>query len=130
MIDVNKLLIITNNDVTEDYFKDQIRLEHAESHKDVLLRVRDRIYAGGWKLITHPMASSIKPNQTPFRSIILIETNEDNTDDILMIEEALTSFEKFDTEKKPTEWYRETTDPDFKKIDFYMIEDAIPHLTR
>lgn len=101
-----------------------------ETHKDVLLKVRDYIYAGGWKLITHPMASSIKPNQTPFRSIILIQSKEDNTEDIIMIEEALISFEKFEGDKKPTEWYRKTTDQDFKRIDFYMIEDAIPHLTR
>lgn len=130
MIDERKLLIVTNNDVTENFFKGKLRLEMVETHRDVLVHVRDHIYAGGWKLITHPMASSIKPNQTPFRSIILIESNEDNTDDILMIEEALESFEKFDIEKKPTDWYRNTTDPDFKKIDFYMIEDAIPHLTR
>lgn len=130
MIDVTKLLILTNNDVTEDYFKGQIRTEMVETHKDVLLKVRDYIYAGGWKLITHPMASSIKPNQTPFRSIILIESKEDNTDDIIMIQEAIESFEKFEHDKQPTEWYRETTDADFKKIDFYMIEDAIPHLTR
>ena len=51
-------------------------------------------------------------------------------EDIIMIEEALISFEKFEGDKKPTEWYRKTTDQDFKRIDFYMIEDAIPHLTR
>ena len=130
MIDIRKLLIITNNDLTKEHFDGKVSLEMTDTHRDVLLKVRDHIYEGGWKLITHPMASSIKPNQTPFRSIILVRSDEDNTDDILMIEEALESFDKFDTEKKPTEWYRETTDPDFKRIDFYMIEDAIPHLTR
>ena len=130
MIDDRKLLIITNNDVTEQFFQGKVKLEMVGTHRDVLVSVRDHIYAGGWKLITHPMASSIKPNQTPFRSIILIQSKEDCTEDILMIEEALESFDKFDTEKKPTDWYRETTDPDFKKIDFYMIEDALPHLCR
>lgn len=130
MIDDRKLLIVTNNAVTEEFFQGKIRLEHAESHKDVLLKVRDHIYAGGWKLITHPMASSIKPNQTPFRSIILIESDENSNDDVVMIEEALASYEKFDIDKKPTDWYRNTTDQDFRMIDFYMIEDAIPHLTR
>lgn len=130
MIDDRKLLIVTNNELTEQFFQGKVKIERAESHRDVLVRVRDHIYEGGYKLITHPMASSIKPNQTPFRSIILIESKEDKTEDILMIEEALQSFDKFDTEKKPTEWYRNTTDPDFQKIDFYMIEDALPHLCR
>ena len=75
MIDVTKLLIITNNDVTEDYFKGQIRTEMVETHKDVLLKVRDYIYAGGWKLITHPI-TGLKAKQAV--NISSFEKNPEN----------------------------------------------------
>mgnify|MGYP001777980623 CR=1 FL=1 len=130
MTDINKLILITNNSVVEDAFKGKIKLETVETHKDVLIKARDYIYKD-YKLVTHPMASSIKPNQTPFRSIIVMpKGNDDNTDDIMMIEEALESYRKFEGEKGATAWYRDQTDNDFKLIDYYLIEDAIPHLTR
>ena len=130
MTDINKLILITNNSVVEEAFEGKIKLIHVETHKDVLIKARDYIYEG-YKLVTHPMASSIKPNQTPFRSIMVMpKGNEDNNDDIILIEEAIDSYGKFEGEKKATDWYRKETDNDFKLIDYYLIEDAIPHLTR
>lgn len=130
MTDINKLILITNNSVVEEAFEGKIKLLHVETHKDVLIKARDYVYEG-YKLVTHPMASSIKPNQTPFRSIIVMpKGNDDNNDDIMLIEEALENYRKFERDKAATDWYRKETDNDFKLIDYYLIEDAIPHLTR
>ena len=130
MTDINKLILLTNNSVVEEAFEGKIKLLHVETHKDVLIKARDYVYEG-YKLVTHPMASSIKPNQTPFRSIIVMpKGNDDNNDDIMLIEEALENYRKFERDKAATDWYRKETDNDFKLIDYYLIEDAIPHLTR
>ncbi len=130
MTDINKLILITNNSVVEEAFEGKIKLIHVETHKDVLIKARDYVYEG-YKLVTHPMASSIKPNQTPFRSIMVMpKGSDDNNDDIILIEEALENYRKFERDKAATDWYRKETDNDFKLIDYYLIEDAIPHLTR
>jgi hypothetical protein len=45
-------------------------LWHGGGLSDVLVAARDRVHLG-WRLLNHPLASSIKPNQTPYKTLIL-----------------------------------------------------------
>jgi hypothetical protein len=51
----------------------------------------------GAKLITHPLMGSIKPNETPFRSIIVSEGEGTSLDieSLVIIESSIASAEKF-----------------------------------
>lgn len=62
---------------------------------DILIEARDLIHKG-YRLLTHPMSSSLKPNQTKFRSIMLQKTESGlDMESVLMIERAVESAENF-----------------------------------
>ena len=60
--------IITNNSLCRDKYQELLPVEYLEGkgYMDVLLTVRDYIQKG-WRLETHPMTGSLKPNQTPYK---------------------------------------------------------------
>jgi hypothetical protein len=61
-------IVITNNPMVRDRFPE------AEYHNTdflgVLKTVRDRIHAGH-KLLTHPLSGSVKPGETPYKTVII-----------------------------------------------------------
>jgi hypothetical protein len=89
---------------------------------------RNMIYQG-YRLLTHPMSSSLKPNQTKFRSIIL-QKNQNNldTESILMIERAIESAEKFLKFKKTPDWDEKILD-DFRTVDMSIIEGVLNRIS-
>ena len=64
--------IVTNNSLCRDKYQELIPVDFLEGkgYMDVLLAVRDYIQKG-WRLETHPMTGSLKPNQTPYKSIMV-----------------------------------------------------------
>ena len=65
-------LIVTNNPLVARRMAEFYTLDFDEgrSYRDILVRVRDLIYAGH-TLYTHPLAGSVKPNETMFRSVVV-----------------------------------------------------------
>lgn len=98
-----------------------------EEYRDVLLKARDLIYAGH-KLLTHPQASSLKPNQTPYRSILLYgEKQALDTDAVMLIEKAIENFDKWQDIRQTPEYNAKIAN-DYKTIDLSMIENIISKL--
>ena len=65
------MLLVTNNEKVREKFGSLCTLQYVEGgHVDVLIHVRDLVHQGH-KLLTHPLAGSVKPNETPFRSVAL-----------------------------------------------------------
>ncbi|HAZ36265.1 MAG TPA: GrdX protein, partial [Clostridiaceae bacterium] len=63
---VEKLIIITNNPLSKEFFNDKYEVQFINgSLMDVLIKVRDLIHKG-YVLLTHPLMGSVKPNQTPY----------------------------------------------------------------
>ena len=60
--------IVTNNPMTYNKYKDdaKIGVEYLEngSYYDVVITTRNRIQSG-WRLLTHPQASNLKPTESP-----------------------------------------------------------------
>ena len=82
----------------------------------------------GGTVKNHPQASSLKPNQTPYRTILLYsETGKSDAGDIRLIEEAIEAFNKWTAIKKVPK-YDEKIAYDYKTIDLSMIENVIPKL--
>ena len=81
MWEIEKAILLTNNDRVVDKFGDKIHCIMCKDYEEVMIKTRDMVYAGN-KLLTHPQASSLKPNQTLYRSIIIYpKEGEDNTED-------------------------------------------------
>ena len=120
MWEIDKAVLITNNDRVYEKYKEMMKVIYMEAYEEVLIKVRDMVY-DRHVLLTHPQASSLKPNQTPYRSVIVYpKGEEDNTDDILLIEMCLETF---------FQWLDEDhTAYDFKTIDLSVIDNVIPRI--
>ena len=127
MFEKEKCTIVTNNDRVDDKYKDMMKVEMVDSYEEVLIKARDMVY-DRHRLLTHPQAGSLKPNQTPYRSIIVYPSdNSSNMDDVMMIEKAIETFNKF-REIKETPKYEEKIANDYKTIDLSMIDNVIPRI--
>lgn len=63
---IEKLCLITNNYDAYEKYKDMINVEFKDdSYINTMYAIRDKIHLG-YVLLTHPMAGSLKPNQTTF----------------------------------------------------------------
>ena len=92
MWDIEKAVLVTNNDRVYEKYKDIIQVILLDTYEEVLLKVRDMVY-DRHLLLTHPQASSLKPNQTPYRSVVVYpKGQEDNMKDILLIEKCIEVF--------------------------------------
>lgn len=80
---MNKLVILTNNPTVLKYLEKNslntaFQLTWIDGFtEDVLRSARDYCHKNH-KLLTHPLTGSIKPNQTPFKTVVL-ETLPGNT---------------------------------------------------
>ena len=120
--------MLTNNDKVVDKFGNTIKCIMCKDYEEVMIKTRDMVYAGH-KLLTHPQASSLKPNQTLYRSIIIYpKEGEDNTEDILLIEKCVETFRQWQDIAKSPESYPENVADDFKTIDLSVIENVIPRI--
>ena len=66
------------------------------SYKDVLQQARDLIHQHH-RLVTHPLSGSIKPNETPYKSVVITDAPGPSLDinSLNIIEESLAVYEKF-----------------------------------
>jgi len=63
-------IIATNNPLAEAEFRDRFEVGFYEDSADVLTFARDLVHAGHI-LLTHPLPGSVKPNETPYRTILI-----------------------------------------------------------
>ena len=123
------VVLVTNNPKALEVYKnsDTVGVEFLENgtYLDVLEKVRDRVYAG-WHLLSHPQASNLKPNQSPYKTVLIsdrIEANEFERD-VEYIEMALHNYSKLTRGMIPPAW-REKVLPDFMTIDLDVVESAL-----
>ena len=123
MWNLEKVILITNNDKVYLKYKDKLQCIFTEKYEEVLIKVRDMVY-DRHILLTHPQASSLKPNQTPYRSVVLYpQGNEDNMKDILLIEKCLETFKQWQNISLTPENYSDKIAEDFKVIDLSIIDE-------
>ena len=114
MYQLDKCILVTNNDKVYLKYRDEVKCILLDNYEDVLIKVRD---------------SSLKPNQTPYRSIIVYpKKNEDNTNDILLIEKCLEVFRAWQNISATPQNYENRVSEDFKTIDLSVIENIIPRI--
>lgn len=121
-------ILVTNNQKCFDKYEPLLTVEFSETwtYLEVLLRARDLIH-NGLTLVTHPMAGSLKPNQTPYRSVVLSDTTlEDKSpyDDVIMIENSISNCQKW-LRNRPLPPLYDFIKNDFRTLDLSFIESAM-----
>lgn len=117
-------IIITNNPlVPQKLNDDEHQVQYKElSYEGILRDVRDRIHEGHL-LLSHPLSGSVKPNETPYKSVMISrKTGKMDERSLLIIENAIQSCGKFvfKSDKYQPEVY-----DDFQLIDWTLLESAI-----
>lgn len=129
MWSLEKAVIITNNNRVYEKYKDETNVVLLDTYEAVLIKVRDMVY-DRHVLLTHPQASSLKPNQTPYRSIVVYPKGEtDNMKDIMLIEKCMETFDQWqEIACTPADYDKRVAD-DFKTIDLSVIENIISRIS-
>ncbi len=126
---LEKTILITNNNRVYEKYKNILSCILLEKYEEVLIKTRDLVY-DKHKLLTHPQASSLKPNQTLYRSIMVYpKENNDNTNDILLIEKCIEVYNQWQNIAKSPSKYEEKVANDFKTIDLSIIENVMSRLS-
>ncbi len=118
-------IIITNNDMVYNKYKNEYKIELYDcSIKEVMLKVRDKVHEG-YKVLTHPLSSSIKPNESLFKSIMISDDKSVlDYDSVVIIENAIMTCDKFNKIKYNIV-YTDRIIEDFKLIDLTVLESAL-----
>ena len=114
-------ILVTNNPLVEEHLKDTFRVEFLETDlAGVLTHVRDHIHKGH-RLLTHPLTGSIKPNETPYKSVIITSaTGRTDTQSVCMIEECIQTVQKFSKKNIPGQYLN-----DLQMADLSLIRSAV-----
>lgn len=129
MWDVEKVILITNNRKAAERYKGIFDVRMEDDYESVLLKTRDLVYSG-FSLLTHPQASSLKPNQTPVRSVLLYpyRPGDEHGRDCLIIEDVIHVYWQWQEIAPTPASYAEAVRNDFETIDLSMIEGAAAKL--
>lgn len=122
-------IIITNNRLVFEKYKDKYPIVYDEkySYLDVLEYVRNKVHEGH-VLTTHPLSGSVKPNETPYKTIMISKNKGAlDYDSLFIIENSIATAKKF-LSKKPTPNWPEKILEDFRIIDLSLIENVIDKL--
>lgn len=129
-----KLLLVTNNDKALELYgaHSEIDVDYLEGrgYLDVLICVRDLVHEG-WHLMSHPQASNLKPNQSPYKTVLLSNGREAQpfAQDIEMVESSIEAFHKFTKGMIPPKWPEKAL-RDFQTIDLSVVESAMERALR
>lgn len=120
----HRIRIVTNNPLVRDVLGEYYKVEYYEgvSYRDILVKVRDMVYSG-YELLTHPMAGSVKPNETMFKSIVVgTDMKSIDIEHCNLMMNALITCDKF----KPTGvQYSDYHIKDFQLIDYTLLCGAL-----
>ena len=114
--------MVTNNPLVKKKAGKKYHVVFVEGgYRDVLIKVRDMVHLGH-ALYTHPLAGSIKPNQTPYRTVTLsAEISEFSMEDSQIISNSITACDKF----APPRSFPKKTLKDLQTADISLIWSAM-----
>ena len=125
-----KFTLITNNiDLYEEVKnkKDlEIIFDDKYTYGDILDIVKKKLQ-DGYALATHPLCGSIKPNETPYRSVLINTTKELDINGIIIVDEAIETYKKFQKNLKTPLWIDRVL-KDFRTIDCNILLQTIEKL--
>jgi len=117
-------LIITNNPLVERclgaYYT--VKLHEDCTYRDILIKVRDLVYASH-TLYTHPLSGSVKPNETPYKSVVVSKVpHAFSAEEAEIIAYCIETFDKF---KPRGITLTDSVKRDFQLIDYTLVCGAV-----
>ena len=123
-----KFRIITNNPLVNLKYNGLYPMNYLEdaTFLEILEFTRSKIH-NNYEILTHPLTGSVKPGETPFKSIIISEKADKlNFDSLKLIEDAIITTKKFVLKRN---WTDKIID-DFKLIDYDIITSGIESINQ
>ncbi|MGY5266234.1 GrdX family protein [Paraclostridium bifermentans] len=120
------MLIITNNPMVQENVTDKEVVMLDTDYIGTLKECRDLVHKG-YELLSHPLYGSVKPNETPYRTVIIKKGKSLDTNSLNLIEEAIETAEKFKNNKSTPMWTEKVLD-DFRVIDFDIMRNTIQRI--
>lgn len=120
-----EFLLVTNNELVRAQYENLHPLLFIEGNdRAVMTRLRDFVHEGH-TLLSHPLCGSVKPGETPFRSVLISKETKGNVDPVSLdlIESCMAALDKF---RVRYEGQTEKVLDDFRAIDLSIIESAVP----
>ena len=116
--------VLTNNPMAQEKYSSIVRY-HKGTVAEVFTVVRDAVHKGA-VLISHPLAGSLKPNENPYKTVVLStrEGSLDN-DSLALIEGAIAVLRKMPPKNRQ---YSDQVLEDFMVIDLDLLNSAITAL--
>lgn len=132
---IKKCKLITNNKLVEETYSanchgiQEIVYIDAMDIMEVFRQTRDYIHKGH-QLLTHPLSGSIKPVETPFKSIAIdASAKAVDMESLLIIEDAILMAQKFTRERGYEQIPPEILE-DFRTIDFGLIRSGLENINK
>lgn len=123
---IEKAIIVTNNPRSKEYYSNKIETIFVDAGLiDVLKAVRDYVHKGH-RVLTHPLMGSIKPNQTPYKTVVISykQETEVDFDSLTLIENSIETSQNLINSKPYKNWPNQVLE-DFSLIDFDLIFNAL-----
>lgn len=118
-------MIVTNNPKVRSFFEDLkypvIFIEGG--YGDVLDELRKKVHLN-YELLTHPLSGSIKPNETPYKSVAIHKGDTLDMLSLELISNAVEVYERLQNDLKTPLWTENILD-DFMVIDLDLIKNAL-----
>lgn len=122
------IVLLTNNPLVSEKLNNEPGLIFDEklSYVGILKEVRNRIHHGA-VLLTHPLSGSIKPSETPFKSVLFEECGSKlDADSLQIIEDAIRIAERMVAQAR-VRTMTDTILADFQLIDYDLIRHGLEH---
>jgi len=123
---MSNIVVITNNDVVQTKYSEKLTINYLDGATllQTLEHARDMIHQGH-RLLTHPLSGSVKPNDTPYKTIV-VSSKRGALDysGLNVIEEGIESTKKFINDRSTPMW-TDKVKADFKLVDCTIISTAI-----
>lgn len=120
------MLIVTNNPLVKENISNKDISFKEMTYIEILEECRNLIHSG-YELLSHPLYGSVKPNETPYRSIIMKKGENLDTNSVILIEEAINTATKFQENKLTPNWTENVLD-DFRVIDFDIFSNTLQRI--
>lgn len=116
------VVIVTNNPLVLKEMEHRYSIIYKETTFDgILEQIRDLIHKG-YRLLTHPLSGSVKPGETPYKSVLMSRGERLDMTSLTLIEDAIRTSRKFEDK---SEKYSGKTLDDLKLIDMDLLKGAI-----
>ena len=114
-------IVVTNNPLVIAQYEGKYCVDYIETDLlGILTTVRDLIHKGH-RLLTHPLMGSVKPNESPYKSVVISSTTEGaDVQSVTIIGESILAAKKFPPKEIPEQYLN-----DLQIVDLSLIRSAL-----